>query len=213
MIVYGSSLSPYVRKVLAFAGEKGIELECVPFRPTKRPPEFVEASPFGKMPAFRHGDFTLCDSSAIIHYLDALRPEPELIPAEAKARGRTIWYEEFADTILIAAAAKIFVNRIVAPRFQGREGDLEAADKAESEELPPLFDYVERQLPESGHLVGDQLTLADIAVASSLANLRHLGIHPDQTRYPKLTAFGDAMLTRPSFNRWLAQETKILQMA
>ena len=27
MILYGSSLSPFVRKVLAFAGEKGIELE------------------------------------------------------------------------------------------------------------------------------------------------------------------------------------------
>ena len=30
MIVYGSSLSPYVRKVLAVAGEKGIELELQP---------------------------------------------------------------------------------------------------------------------------------------------------------------------------------------
>ena len=30
MIVYGSSLSPFVRKVLAFAAEKGIELELQP---------------------------------------------------------------------------------------------------------------------------------------------------------------------------------------
>ena len=30
MIVYGSSLSPFVRKVLAFAAEKGIEVELKP---------------------------------------------------------------------------------------------------------------------------------------------------------------------------------------
>ena len=30
MIVYGSSLSPFVRKVLAFGAEKGIELELKP---------------------------------------------------------------------------------------------------------------------------------------------------------------------------------------
>jgi glutathione S-transferase len=30
MIVYGSSLSPFVRKVMAFAAEKGIEIELKP---------------------------------------------------------------------------------------------------------------------------------------------------------------------------------------
>jgi glutathione S-transferase len=213
MIVYGSSLSPYVRKVLIFAAEKSLDLECVPVSPVNRTPEFNEASPFGKMPAFRDGDFTLCDSSAIIHYLDALKPDPELIPREARARGRTIWYEEFADTILIAAGARSFFNRIVAPRFLGKEGDLAAADKAEQEELPPLFDFVERQLPDSLHLVDDRLTLADIAVASPFANFVHLGIDLDSARYPRLIAFRDRMLARPSFSAWLEKETKILQIS
>ena len=30
---------------------------------------------------------------------------------EAKLRGKTIWYEEFADTIACAAVGKIFFNR------------------------------------------------------------------------------------------------------
>ena len=59
MILYGSSLSPYVRKVLAFAGEKGIELEVQPTGFPNPGPEFLEASPFRKMPAFRDGDYTL----------------------------------------------------------------------------------------------------------------------------------------------------------
>ena len=144
MIFYGSSLSPFVRKVLAFAGEKGIELDFS--RPAFRTPspEFLEASPFRKMPAFRDGDFTLADSSAIIHYLEAKHPEPALIPSDPQLRGKTIWFEEFADTILVACGAKIFFNRIVAPRFLGRPGDQEAARQAELNELPPILDYLER---------------------------------------------------------------------
>src|SRR4028118_24463 len=129
MIVYGSSLSPFGRKVLAFAAEKGIEVESKPVGLGSEDPEFREASPFGKIPGFRDGDFAISDSSAIIAYLDAIRPEPNLIPTEPRARARTVWYEEFADTILNSCGAKMFFNRIVAPRFLGREGD-EAAAKA-----------------------------------------------------------------------------------
>ena len=53
MIVYGSSISPFVRKVLAFAAEKGIEVESKPVGIGDQNPDFREASPFGKMPAFR----------------------------------------------------------------------------------------------------------------------------------------------------------------
>jgi glutathione S-transferase len=76
MIVYGSSLSTFVRKVLAFAAEKGIELELQPTGMPNYLPEYLEASPFRKMPAFRDEDYTLADSSAIIHYLEAKQPEP-----------------------------------------------------------------------------------------------------------------------------------------
>jgi glutathione S-transferase len=48
MILYGSSLSPYVRKVLAFAGEKGIELELQPTGFPNHSPEYLQASPFRK---------------------------------------------------------------------------------------------------------------------------------------------------------------------
>jgi glutathione S-transferase len=212
MIVYGSSLSPYVRKVLAFAGEKGIEVESRVMPAGPKPDEFTEASPFGKIPAMRDGDFTLCDSSAIIHYMDALKPEPPLIPTTPRERGQVIWYEEFADTILTAAGAKIFFNRIVAPRFLGRDGDLAAAETAEQEDLPPLFDFLEKNIPESLHLVGDRLTLADLAVASPFANFRHLGLALDSDRHPRLIAFSEVMLERESFRKWTDKETKILRI-
>ena len=189
MIVYGSSLSPYVRKVLAFATEKGVDLELKPTgsAPGQPDAEFLEASPLRKMPALRDGDFTLADSSAIIHYLEAKFPQPALIPADPEARGRTIWFEEYADTVLTACGGKMFFNRVVLPKFFGKPGDEEAANPAECEELPPLLDYLETIAPEPGEfLVGGAITLADIAIASPFANLGHLGCERDRKRHGRI---------------------------
>ena len=213
MILYGSSLSPYARKVLAFAGEKGIELEL---RPTGSAPgqpseDFIAASPFRKMPAFRDGDYTLADSSAIVHYLEAKYPDPPLIPADPKLRGKAIWYEEFADTILVTCGSKIFFNRIVAPRFLGKPGDEDAAREAELNDLPPILGYLEKVAPDAGgYLVGDQLTLADIAVASPFANFRHTQTRVDTERYPRTVAYVERILARPSLAPWIERETAIL---
>ena len=211
MIVYGSSMSPFVRKVIAFAAEKGLEIEVKPLGLGSDDPEFLEASPFKKIPGFRDGDFAISDSSAIIAYLEAKQPEPNLIPAEPKARARAIWYDEFADTLLAACGGKMFFNRIVAPVFLKRDGDAAVADAAECDELPPLLAYLEGVIPESGYLVEDRLTLADIAVASPFANLRHLNVAIDPAKYPKLTAYVEMILARPSFQPWVEREAGFLK--
>lgn len=211
MIVYGSSLSPFVRKVLAFAAEKGIEVELRQLGLNNKDPDFIEASPFGKMPALRDGDFAISDSSAIVAYMEAVKPEPNLIPTEPKARARTIWFDEYSDTILFACGGKMFFNRIVAPRFLGQPGDEAAAAKAECEELPPLLDYLERVIPQSGFLVEDRLTLADISVASPFANFRHLNVVVDPGRHPKVSRYVEAILSRPSFKPWIERETAFLE--
>ena len=210
MILYGSTMSPFVRKVAAYAAEKGIELELRPTGFPNHTPEFMEASPFKKMPALVDGDYRLADSSAIIHYLEAKFPEPELIPADPRERGRTIWFDEFADTLLFACGAKIFFNRVVAPRFLGRDGDLEAAVTAERDELPPLLDYLEGVIPESGYLVGDRLTLADISVAGPFANFGHCDVAIDASRYPKTTSYVAKILARPSFAPFIEREAAYL---
>ena len=200
-------MSPFVRKVLAFAGEKGVEIESRPVGVGDQNPDFRAASPFGKMPALVDGDYRLSDSSAIVHYIEAKYPEPPLIPKDAKLRGQCIWFEEFADTILASCGAKMFFNRIVAPIFLKRSGDLAAADAAETKELPPILDYLERVVPHGeDYLVGESLTLADIAVAGAFANLEHLKIAIPQIRYPRTLAFARRILARPSFAVWIERE-------
>jgi glutathione S-transferase len=209
MIVFGSSLSPYVRKVLVFAAEKGIEVES---RMVQGPdPEFQAASPFGKIPALKDGDFNLADSSAIVAYLEKLKPEPNLIPGEPRAHGRTIWYDEFGDTILCAAGVPIFFNRIVAPLL-GREPDLAAADRAEREALPPVLAHIETVAPAT-FLVEDRFTLADISMVSPFVNLMHLGLGPDAKTHPKTAAYVERILARPSFAALLAGEKAFLKQA
>jgi glutathione S-transferase len=206
MIIYGSSLSPFVRKTMIFAAEKGIEFELK----NNQDPDFKTVSPFGKMPGFRDGDFTISDSTAIITYLDAIKPQPNLIPTEPKARARTIWFEEYGDTIVAACGGKIFFNRVVSPRFFGRPGDLAAADEAQRTEFPKLMDYLESVAPASGYLVEDRFTLADIAVASPLATLMLADCLMDAKAHPKAHAYVHRIWERPSFAKLLEGEKAFL---
>lgn len=210
MIVYGSVVSPFVRKLLGYLGEKGIDFELKGVGVGDPDPGFRAASPLGKMPAMVDGDFSLADSSAIIHYLEAKHPEPALIPVDAKERGRVIWWEEFGDTVFAACSGKMFFNRIVAPKFMGRPGDLAAAAAAEAEELPKLLAYLESAIPDSGFLVGNRLTLADLAVASPLMNFRHCGARIDPAVHPKIAVWSEAVLSRPSLAPWIEKEERLM---
>ena len=213
MILYGSTISPFVRKVAAYCNQKGLEFELRRVGIGDPDPGFRAASPFAKMPALVDGDYALADSSAIIHYLEAKYPHPPLIPADPRDRGRVVWFDEWADTLLFACGARMFFNRIVAPRFLGRDGDLDAADAAERDDLPPLLDYLEGVIPDSGFLVGDRLTLADISVASPFVNFRHLKLVIDAARHPRIARYTNAILSRPSFAPMVERETAFLESA
>lgn len=206
--VYGASGSPFVRKVRVALIEKHIpyELEMV-FPGPMAPPEFRQMSPLGKIPAFRDGDRTLCDSSVICAYLERAHPTPALYPSEPYDHARALWFEEWADGGLVAVAGpKIFVERVVAPRFFGRETDQAVVRKAIDEELPPFFDYLEGQLGGGDFLVGGAFSIGDIGVLTQFVNLGHAGVAPDPGRWPKLAAYVAAGLARPSFRELIEEE-------
>jgi glutathione S-transferase len=184
-----------VRKVIVFAAEKGIGLDVQPGGFGQGGEAFAQASPFGKIPGFQDGDFLISDSTAIITYLDTLYPEPNLVPTEAKARARTIWYEEFGDTIVLL----------------GIPQDLAAANAAEADKLPGLYDYLDRVLPESGFLVEDRFTLADIAVACPLMNICYCSPVLKEGRWPRVRDWLQQMRERPSFAAALAAEAKAIE--
>ena len=198
MIVYGTSVSPYVRKVLVALFEKGVPFghRPVPFHADD--PGFKAASPTGRIPALDDDGFLLADSSAILHYIEAKHPTPALIPAGAKDRGRTVWFDEYGDVELFPVLIIPFVERFLKPRVMKQECDEARAQAVIDDRFPPLFDYLEGQITGE-YLVGGAFSIADIAVATNFHNLRLAKFAVDSDRWPKLAAWVAATLERPSF--------------
>ena len=105
MILYGMRPSPFVRKVLFYLEEKGIDFELRSGGLGIGGEEFAKVSPFGKIPALVDGDFSISDSSAIVHYLETLY-SPEIWENQKKgvALRRFGTGDEIADAIAFLAS-------------------------------------------------------------------------------------------------------------
>jgi glutathione S-transferase len=200
-IVHGGLPSPFVKKTCAFLTEKGIAFELRPLSPFPKTPGLLALSPLGKIPIYQDGDFTLTDSSAICAYVERVRPEPPLYPAEPRAYGRALFLEEFADTKLAEVLGGVFFQRVIRPRFFSQEPDEAAIARSLAEAMPPALDWVERQL--EGGALGAAFGIAEIAVGAQLANFRLAGEKVEAARWPRLAAFADRTLARPSFAKLL----------
>lgn len=198
MIVYGTGYSPFVRKVLVALAEKGVAYEHVPNMFHAPDPAFRAASPFGKIPAIDDAGFTLSDSSAILWYLERKHPEPALVPSEAEALARAVWFDKFGDTELFSKLVVPFVQRVLNPNMMGKPCDEAAVTKALETDLPPLFDYLEGQIA-GAFLVGDAFSIADISVVTGFYNFGLAECSVDAGRWPKLAAYVRDTLARPSF--------------
>ena len=205
MQFFGALLSPFVRKVCLVAEEKGIAYELVMTSPGNSSPDFVAASPFGKIPAMKDGDFTLADSTAIVTYLEAQYPAHPMLPADPQARGKAMWFDEFADTILAGAGLKILFNRLVGPKILKVGGDEAIALQGEAE-LPRILSYLEGTAPEQGWLLGESFSLADISVASLFRSLAYVGHAPKAEAHPRTAAWYARVCARPAWQRIAAVE-------
>jgi glutathione S-transferase len=212
MILFGATISPFVRKVLMCANEKGLTLEHRSVSPHADDPQFRACSPLGKIPALQDGDYTLADSSAIVHYLDAKYPAKPVIPADARARGKAIWFEEYADTVMFPVGTVIFINRVLLPKFRKTPGDSARADDLAANQLPPQFAYLESVVPAQGFIVGDNFTIADAAITCQLINLQHSDVTVDSVKYPKLAGYFKRMVARASVADLVAAEQKLIRM-
>ena len=82
LVVLGGGVSPFVRKVRVALAEKGLDYQHEQVNPFAPPPGYRDISPLGKIPAFKDGDRSLCDSSVICAYLEKRFPTPALYPCD-----------------------------------------------------------------------------------------------------------------------------------
>ena len=204
--VLGIGASPFVRKVRVALAEKGIPFDLVPLFPQAQDEDFRKISPVGKIPAFKDGDKGFSDSSVILLYLEKTRPQPALLPSDPYEYARALWFEEYADSAMVNVfGPKIFFEKFVAPRFFNREPNLEIADKAMREEVPPILAYLESQLTGEW-LAGHQFSLGDISVGSQFVNFFIAGGTIDPQKYPKLARYVARVHERPSFKNCIEED-------
>lgn len=196
--VHGVTLSPFVRKVRFALAEKGIDYENEPVVPFGQTPEFLKISPLGKIPVYEDGDFTVPDSSVIIDYLEHTQPAPPLYPSDPKLRAKTLFIEEYADTRLVEILSTPFFQRYVQVNFFQKEPDEAACREAIDEKLPPTLDYLQDVVGDGEFAVGDQFSVADIALTAPFVNFYLAGERIDAGRWPGFAAYVERIHGRPA---------------
>ena len=163
IVVYGVPGSPFVRAVQMGLEEKGVAYRLQPVGPHELKSEaYLKRHPFGRVPAFEHGDFKLYETQAILRYLDDVFPEPPFVPADPRAAARMNQIIGINDWYFFPKAAAVIVfQRVVGPALLGAPTD-EAAIAAAAPMAQTCVAELDRLLGSQRFLAGDQMSIADL---------------------------------------------------
>lgn len=205
LTIYGVPISVHVRKTLVTANLKGIEHKVDPVIPFNPPANWAALSPTGLIPAMQDGDLTLAESTAICVYMERMKATPAVLPADAKASSRVLFFDGYAGHIFRSVVHGLFFQKIITPAILKGKTDQSVIDKILATTQPKVFQYLESQAGTK-FLVGDTLTLADIGIVSNLINYQYLGFPIDTAKYPKLATYVRGILALEPFQKALSNE-------
>jgi glutathione S-transferase len=174
------------------AHEKGLafELIMVPFEMKTlyqpKHPEVLRINPRRQVPVLIDGDLEIFDSTQIFEYLETIKPEPALWPAEPKARARARLLEHKSD--------EVYFPPII--RLMGLQAtpDDPAAVEARAAALA-FYDDMEKAMGDKEWLAGSY-SYADIAFYMAQIFGDRMGA-PMTGAHPRLQAWRDRMSARP----------------
>lgn len=195
---FRSSTSYRVRIALAL---KGIEYDYVAHHlrhGENRKPEFLAVNPQGLVPALVWEDGTvLSQSLAIMEFLEEVRPEPPLLPADPLGRARVR---------MIAQMIGCEIHPVNNLRILNALRSRYSADDAEigewfrhwvNETFQPL-EKILQDSPDTGRFChGDTPGMADICLVAQVANNGRFNV--DMTPYPVISRIRDACLEISAF--------------
>lgn len=187
--------SAFCLKVRMALRAKGLSFQEVEVTPGIGQLAVFRLSGQRQVPVLVDGETVVADSTAICRYLDELQPEPPLIPKDPRAVAQIQLIEDWADTTLAASVRSALLQAAV------DDSDLRSALLPDDVPGPirqvmtgvptgwlnglnELFGQEERSamlnnliamadaLTSESVLVGNALSLADLAVAAQLSLLR-----------------------------------------
>ncbi|MFY8149000.1 MAG: glutathione S-transferase family protein [Prochlorococcaceae cyanobacterium] len=191
--------SAFCEKVRLILAAKGLEYTVVEVTPGLGQLELFRLSGQRQVPVLVDGGAVIADSTAIALHLEEKHPTPALQPADPADCARMWLLEDWADTALAAgarlallqgaAADPVLRTALLPESLPGALRNLVGALPADA--LSPItgavgeaiagraMEQLRRNLEQLAllvgrqpHLVGDQLSVADLAVAAQLSLLR-----------------------------------------
>ena len=190
---------PWVQRAAIVLREKKIDFEFRHIEPDNRPDWFLAISPHKKVPVLRLDDkISLFESNAIAEFLDETVP-PRLHPEDPIARAVNRAWTDYVPT---------FAGLVTAGAYADTQADY---DKVTAR-IPEPFERLEKALAKQGSgpfFNGTRYALVDAAYAPFLQRyffldrMRKLG-HIE--RFPRLQAWGEALVGRPSTNSFAPAE-------
>ena len=168
LTIYGADLSAPANKVRMTANALGLEYQYIRISikdGENRTEEYLKKHPAGKVPVIDDDGFVLFESDAIIKYL-AVKHESPLYPINLRERALVDQWMDFIAIHVGGAMGRVVFNRVFAT-FAGVPVD-ERSIKDVMKFLNRFLPIIDRHLSKGLFLAGDQFTLADIALLSTI---------------------------------------------
>lgn len=200
--IFGRNTSSNVQKVLWCCAELDIDYDRhdvgLKFG-VNDTPEYLAMNPNGLVPTISDRGKVVWESNSIIRYL-ASRSEGEVLyPADPAARAIVNQWLDWEIGTMAVAITPVFWGLIRTPE---EERDIKAID-ASVEKLKGLWRILDSQLEGRAFLVGDKLTLADIALGNSIH--RWYAFPIERPELPALRRWYESFLERPGYRDHVAK--------
>lgn len=156
------------RKVLAGLDLLGVQYHynfINYFEGGQKDPEFTKLNPFQTVPAAKDGDLVLTESNAILQYAADLVNSPAY-PKDLKERANVNRWLLFEASGWFPSNYVYLVQNVVQPLL-GNKPDQSVLD-GESERFNKYANILNEELGKHKYLVGNEVTIADIAVAAPM---------------------------------------------
>jgi glutathione S-transferase len=170
MKLYGFPPSPNTWKVRAIAAHLGVPLEFELVDLSKggsHTPDYLALNPTGRTPTLVDGEFKLWESTAIMQYVASRKPNA-LWPDDARTRADIMrWQSWQLQHWGPAATEPLLIERLVKKLLNLGPPD-EAVVAKGLEAFHREAKVLDGHLAGRSYLVGNEVTLADFAVAAPL---------------------------------------------
>jgi glutathione S-transferase len=201
LYIDGFWISPYAFSAFVALKEKGLPFEVkeVPLdKKEHHRPEYRDHSLTGRVPALRHGDYWLSESSAIAEYLAETFPFPKyprLFPENLQERGRARQIQAWIRSDLMP----IREERSTSSIFYANERAKAPLSPEGEEAAARLLRLANQLIREDRTTLFDAWCIADTDLALMIQRLNVNG-------YPlpaKVKAYAEAQWRRPSVHEWV----------